>query len=76
MKQLKVDLRKKRQPRTYHSLAELGRAMGLSAKKDRPQAVRKCFRCGATMKYIPGTNVFVCPGATDSPCDQFALTAK
>jgi ssDNA-binding Zn-finger/Zn-ribbon topoisomerase 1 len=30
--------------------------------KKQQQSVRKCNKCGANLRYIPGTNVWVCDG--------------
>ena len=46
----------------FSSFAELGKAMNIKAPAKKPAAPgeRKCENCGKPMRYISGTNVWVC----------------
>lgn len=54
--------------RTVNSLRELGKAFGLKPHEPK-EKVFYCRKCGTAMTHVPGTNVHLCPGKPDQPCD-------
>ncbi len=54
----------------FNSFASLGTALGFKAM-ERPAPERKnCRRCGAPMRQIPGTNIWVCDGTIEEKVDK------
>lgn len=60
----------------FSSFEALGRSMGIKPKPSAEPPTKRCFQCGAEMRLIPGTNVYVC-GCTQKdgkPCQKYILT--
>lgn len=58
----------------FNSFSELGKYMGIKAKEQQKNDVKKCSTCGGEMTRVPGTNIFVCGGVDGKPCKRFALS--
>lgn len=63
----------------FKTFSEMAKAVGFSRKKeDKPERIRKCRRCGAVMKRIEGTNIYVCTGklSNGSDCRNSTTTSN
>lgn len=49
----------------FTSFSELGKAMGVKPKARKDAPAVKCVVCGAEMRNVPGTNVYLCTGKND-----------
>lgn len=62
--------------RTFSSFAALGEALGIEQQTaESTTKKRKCFKCGAEMQNVPGTNAYRCVGTIKSgkPCPNYTL---
>lgn len=54
----------------FKTFSEMAKAMGFRRKKEeKPEKIRKCRRCGAIMKRLDGTNIYVCTGKLPNGSD-------
>lgn len=62
----------------FTSFSELGKAMGVKPKARKDASTVKCVVCGAEMRNVPGTNVFLCTGKNDEgeDCGRYILKSS
>lgn len=51
--------------KVFNSLNDLGSALGFKPSEQPTPKSMKCRKCGAVMRQIPGTNVWVCDGMVE-----------
>lgn len=49
--------------KVFHSLSEMGKALGVSGPAEAEPKKKTCSKCGAVMTQVAGSNVWLCPGA-------------
>lgn len=70
--------------KVFHSLHDLGSALGFNAPEQPTPKAKNCRKCGHPMRQVPGTNVWVCDGMVEQekngvktmvPCGNRAMTS-
>lgn len=63
---------KKARGLTFNSLEDMGKALGIKPEPTPEPPKRTCAVCHSVMRYIPGTNVWVCDGTKEdgNPCTK------
>ena len=63
----------------FKTFSDMAKVMGFHRKKEeKPEKIRKCRRCGAVMRRVDGTNIYVCTGklANGSDCRNTTTTSN